>query len=261
MLGTLKTFFTKKENKEDLVSDLYDPEPSSNPNFLTDQRKIQTLLKEIEEASPLCTIIIEGTTEQFSSSLLDIQLESNQIILDELLPKHGNALLLANTNLKLSTIYNGIRLAFKLSDIQPGCSRGIAYYKSAIPDRIYYPQRRVSPRIQITTLNILFSGVSGRTKATIGGSIFDLSRNGIGISSPNNIARIQRGDSIKNCRISLDDQAINFDLIVRFVKTSSKGAGKTLIGGHFENLSSKGRNKLERFITSLEREEIRNRKE
>lgn len=261
MLGTLKSFFTKKEVIADSDSEFYDPELKSNPNFLTDPYKIKSLLKEIEAASPLCTIIIESTDEQFSSSILDIQVENNQIILDELLPAHGNKLLLTENKLKLSTIYNGIRLAFNLSNITPGSSRGIAYYKTTIPDRIYYPQRRGSPRIQITSLSILFSGISARTKATVGGSIFDLSREGIGINAPNNIARLQRGDVLKNCRISIDNQTIDFDLSIRFVKTSNQGAGKTLVGGYFENLPSKNRNKLERFIATLEREEIRNRKE
>jgi len=261
MLGTLKSFFKKKENTKDIVPEDYHPELNSNPNFLTEPEKIRSLLKDIEEASPLCSIIIEGTEEQFSSSILDVQIENNQIILDELFPKHGNALLLTKNHLKLSSIFNGIRLAFKLSDIEAGSSRGIAYYKSAIPDKVYYPQRRSSPRIQITTFNIPFSGISSRTKVTIGGSIFDLSRGGIGISTPNNRARFQRGDLVKSCRITIDKQSITFDLSVRFIKTSKQGAGQTLIGGCFENLSSKNRNTLERFVTTLEREEIRNRKD
>jgi len=261
MLGTLKSFFKKKDNTKDIEPEDYHPELNSNPNFLTEPEKIRSLLKDIEEASPLCTIIIEGSEEQFSSSILDVQIENNQIILDELFPKHGNGLLLTKNHLKLSSIFNGIRLAFKLSNIEAGSSRGIAYYKSAIPNKVYYPQRRSSPRIQITTFNIPFSGISSRTKVTIGGSIFDLSRGGIGISTPNNRARFQRGDLVKNCHITIDKQSIAFDLSVRFIKTSKQGAGQTLIGGCFENLSSKNRNTLERFVTTLEREEIRNRKE
>ena len=75
---------------------------------------------------------IEGVTEEFSSSILDIQLDNNLIILDELFPKHGNNLLI-NKKIKLSTIHNGIRLALMLSDVISGSSRGIAYYKSAYP--------------------------------------------------------------------------------------------------------------------------------
>ncbi len=261
MLGTLKTLFKKEQIILPPPSEDYDPEPSSNPNFLTDQKKIEQLLKDIEQASPLCTIIFENTAKKFSSSILDVQIENNQIILDELLPSHGNNLMMNSNKLKLSTIYKGIHLAFKLESIQIGSSRGMAYYKTAIPERIYYPQRRSSPRIQITSLNIPFSAISQRTQTSIGGLIFDLSRSGVGITSPNNIARFQRGDLLKNCNITLDEQSISFDLIVRFVKTSNQGSRKTLVGGYFENIQSKSRNKIERFVAAIEREEIRNRKE
>jgi len=260
MLGTLKRFFKKQEKPTNSDAEIYDPELTSNPNFLTDARKINKLLKNIEEESPLCTISIEGTSEEFSSSILDIQLENQQIILDELIPEHGNELLNNAKHLKLTTIYNGIRLAFKLSHIKTGYSREIAYYKAAIPQRIYYPQRRSSPRIQLNTLNIPFSGISDRTKSTVGGNIFDLSRGGIGFIIPNNRARFQRGDLIKNCQISLDDCIMNFDLTVRFVKAANHGAGQTQIGGYFENITSKSQNKVERFVASLEREEIRKHK-
>ena len=148
-----------------------------------------------------------------------------------------------------------------LSDITSGSSRGIAYYKSTIPSRIYYPQRRTIPRIQLITLTIPFSGVSSRTQSSVGGHLFDLSREGIGIVIPNNRARIQRSDSIINCRITLDHRSINFDLAIRFVKTTNPETRKTLIGGYFENISSTDQNSLEHFVATLEREEIRIQKE
>lgn len=260
MIGALKKIFSKTEGNEETDSEFSDLEPTSNPNFLTDPDKINKLLKDIEDTSPLCTITIKGTDEEFSSSILDVQLESKQIILDELLPKHGNELLVKQNKLKLFTIFNGIHLSFRLSDIKAGASQGISYYKSAIPFRIYYPQRRASPRIQLHALNIPFSGISRRKKTTVGGYIFDISREGIAIVTQNNRARIQRGDIITDCRINIDGYSIIFDLNVRFVKTTNYNTGKTQIGGFFDNIPSKKLNKLEHYIVTLEREEIRKRK-
>ncbi len=263
MFGTLKSFFSKKEiTTTTSDSEFYNPEPSVNPNFLTDQKKILNLLKHIEEASPLCTITFEGLSEQFSSSILEVQLTDGLIIFDKLSPPHGNKLIVNKDKLKLSTIYDGIHLAFTVDNIETGSSQGNTHYKSVVPSKIFYPQRRSSPRIQITTFHIPFSGISERTKATVGGSIFDISRKGLslGITITNNIARLQRGDLLKSCRITFENQSITFDLAIRFAKTTNKNTGKTIIGGYFENLSSKSKHKLERFVTSLEREEIRNRK-
>ncbi len=259
MIEAFKKLFKKTEKIKGVESELSDLGPTTNPNFLTDGNKINKLLKDIEDTSPLCTITIVGTSEEFSSSILDVQIENKQIILDELFPKHGNDLLISKNELKLSTIFNGIRLAFKLNDMKVGSTRGISYYKSAIPSRIYYPQRRVSPRIQLYALNIPFSGISKNKNSTVGGYIYDLSREGIAVITRNNRARIQRGDTLIDCKITIDGISINFDLNVRFVKTTNQSSGKTQIGGYYGNIPAKKRNKLEHFIVTLEREEIRNR--
>ncbi len=259
MLRVLKNIFRKKTVSEPDIDDLEDFS-LNNPNFLTDSDRIFKLLKDIEDASPLCTINFEGTTEEFSSSILDVQLENKQIILDELIPEYGNEFLINKGRLKLSTLFNGIGLSFKLTDIKVGSSRGIAYYKAAIPPRIYYPQRRSSLRVPINSLNIPFSGIATRTQASVGGYIFDLSRTGIGIATLDKRLRIQRGDSIHNCQIILEDSTVNFDMTVRFVKTNKQGTSRSQIGGYFSNISSKSQIKIEHIVVALEREEIRKRK-
>lgn len=260
MLGSLKKFFGNDENQAP-ESEFYDPMPvSNNPNFLTDPSKIYRLLKDIEEASPLCKINFEGVKEEFNSSILDVQSENQKIILDELIPFHGNELILKHNRLKLSTNFKGIGLSFKLFDIVEGSSRGIAFYKARIPQRIYYPQRRSSLRVQIHSLNIAFSGVINRTHSSIGGYIFDLSRGGVGIVCMSDRLRLQRGDIISQCKLILNDKTVNFDLAVRFVKTIGPGSNKVQIGGCFEKLSSKSQLKIEHIVVSLEREEIRRRK-
>ena len=261
MLGSFKKLFAGRPQSEEVESEYHESTAIENPNFITNPDKITKLLQDIEEASPLCTINIDGKTEEFSSSILEVNLEKKQLIIDELHPENGNHYLTKDHKLKLTTIHNGIRLAFQLTNIKPGSSQGIAYYKVNIPSRIYYPQRRSSPRIQINLLNIPFSGTSNNTHASISGYIFDLSRGGVGIISQNNRARVKRGDIIQNCQIQLDESRIKFDLTARFIKPVSSGTEKTQIGGYFINLPPKDQKKLEYFVASLEREEIRKRKD
>ena len=87
----------------------------------------------------------------------------------------GNAALQSVKSLKLSTFHKGIHLSFNLSKIEVGYSKGILYYKAALPERIFYPQRRRSPRIEISSIDIAFSGVSERTGISVNGYLFDLS--------------------------------------------------------------------------------------
>lgn len=259
MLGKLKQWFSKEEpiasaNEED------DLGLSDNPNFLTERTKINRLLCELEASSPLCTVQINGSDEEFSSSILNIKSDGS-IILDELTPGHGNSLLQHSKSLKLSTYHKGIHLSFKLSRVEVGSSRGITYYKAALPDRVYYPQRRKSPRVEISTIDIPFNGIAQRTGLSVGGYLFDLSRDGAGITLPINRARLQRSDLIKNCQISFEDYVMDFDFVVRFVKPIAQGTTKTQIGGIFAGLSPKSQSKLTHFITSLERIEIRKQRD
>lgn len=259
MFDKLKSLFAKKEI-DSTPEDNDDLSPFENPNFITSPDKIVNLLSEIEQSSPLCTIQIDGAPQEYNSSILGIKVEKNLIILDELVPKEGNIELQATRSLKLSTFHKGIHLSFNLSDIEMGHSRGISYYKTTLPDRIFYPQRRRAPRIEISSIDIAFNGVSERTGISVSGYLFDLSRGGAGIDLPVNRARVQRGDIIKNCQISFEDYVMEFDFAVRFVKPTSPSLPKVQLGGFFENLSSKSQSKLSYFITSLERVEIRKQK-
>lgn len=259
MFDKFKRFFNREEtNQAEEGKD--ELSIFENPNFITDSDKIIGLLSEIEVSSPLCTIQIDGAPEEYNSSVLGIKPDKNLIILDELTPIEGNAHLQNVKSLKLSTFHKGIHLTFNLTEIEVGYSRGITYYKAALPQRVFYPQRRRSPRIEISSIDIAFSGVSERTGISVNGYLFDLSRGGAGIDLPVNRARIQRGDRIKNCQISFDEYLMNFDLSVRFVKQPSLNSSKVQIGGFFENLSNKSQTKLSYFITSLERVEIRKQK-
>lgn len=260
MFNKLKTFFNKEETNQASLNEIDELSPFENPNFITDPEKIVNILSEIELSSPLCTIQIDSTSQEYNTSILGIKPEKNLIVLDELIPKEGNAELQKTKSLKLSTFHKGIHLSFNLSDIEMGYSRGISYYKACLPDRIFYPQRRRSPRIEISSIDIAFSGVSERTGISVNGYLFDLSRGGAGIDLSVNRARIQRGDLIKNCQINFEDYLMDFDFAVRFIKPASINSSKIQMGGFFEKVSSKSHAKLSYFITSLERVEIRKQK-
>ena len=260
MFSRLKNIFSRQTENESPIDDSDTLTSLHNPNFLVEPDKIIGLLTEIEMSSPLCTIQLEGVEEEYSSSILGIKPDKNLLILDELIPVEGNAKLQQKKALKLSTYHKGIYLSFNLSNIETGSSRGIHYYKAGLPSRIYYPQRRHSPRIEISSIDIAFTGISERTGINVSGYLFDLSRGGAGIDMPANRARIQRGDKIKNCKINFEDYTMDFDFSVRFVKSSPGSSSKIQIGGSFENLSAKSQSKLSYFITSLERVEIRKQK-
>ena len=258
VFGKIKQIFLKSRTAEENADD--DFLVKENPNFITDPEKIIRLFGEVEQGSPLCSLQLNDLDQEFTSSILGIQKEQNQLLFDELNPKEGNALLQASKSAKVLLYYKGVRVTFNISDIERAYSRGISYYKCPLPDRIYYPQRRNAPRIEIPTLNIPFSGVSQRTGLSVSGYVYDLSRTGIGILIAVGKVRMQRGDIVERCQISFEDYIMDFDLDIRFVKPGPVGSSKMQIGGLFLNTSSRSLTKLSYFVTSLERLKIRKQK-
>ncbi len=257
MFTALKNFFKSPEPKNDEQEEEFEPDLKSSANFLTEPSKISKLLLDISKESPLCTITFQDSADQFSTSILDVNTDKKQLILDELMPNYGNDLLLETSVSKLSTYHDGIHLAFNLKNIQHGSSHGIAYYKANFPERVFYPQRRQSPRIKIKTSTIFFSGMAEKNNSTVSGKVYDISREGICFILANPHSRLQRGDIIKNCSVTLEKEQINFDLIVRSIGKPISSSSEVNVGGYFENFTSKSLNKINYFIAALERKEIR----
>ncbi len=227
-----------------------------SPNFLTDAFRIDKLLHDLLEQPQLCTVTLSDNNQNFNTSILEIHPENRTLLIDELHPQAGNALLKQQNKCKLSTRLNGIHLTFVLENPSPIQFQGARAYKVNYPDKVYYPQRRNSPRVKIQALHITFAGTSSKNQATAGGRLYDLSRTGIGVILSDNHARIQRGDRMKHCHITIDGYRLNFDLTVCFVKKAPHG--KTYIGGYIENITNRDQNKLSTFVAQLERKHIRN---
>ncbi len=259
MLKTIKKIFARSADAPLQHDKELEPAPrKAGPNFVTDPFRINTILKKLENNAQLCTITFSDQGEKFTSSILAVHPKRQEILLDELVPAHGNTLLEQKKGCKLSAYLEGIHLAFTLEDLTPVTHQGEKHYKTALPQRIYYPQRRKSPRVPIQSLRIAFAGISSINNATVGGQLYDLSRTGIGVNLSDNHARIKRGDQLIRCHIRLDEYRIDFDLHVRFVKKAPQN--KINLGGFFENLSSRDQKRLSAFVAQLERQYIRQTK-
>ncbi|MCF7970643.1 MAG: flagellar brake protein [Methylococcaceae bacterium] len=259
MFTLIKKIFSKKTASNDADTS----ELNENPNFVTDPAKIIQLLCAIEAKTAFCTIELNNSDETYTSHIIEVQATKQQILLDALVPDSGNALLKQCKALKLTTFLNNIHLSISITDISPTAPHGEPYFKAPLPKRIYYPQRRASPRIVISAYNLTFQGISNRTNFTVGGIVSDLSRSGIGLIINSSNSRLIRGDQLNNCTLTLpNDVSIHFDLLIRSSKPYSNSQTKLLIGGHFNQLkSTKEQNQLEQFFALAERSQIRQKKD
>lgn len=262
MLDILKRLFSRHA-----AADTADPDgphfDANNPNFISEPGKIVTLLNQLVEAMPLCAINFEHIDEVFSSSVLEVNARSGYVILDEIVPAHGNHYALDQRQLKVTAQLKGVPISFKLHPLDARSAQGIAYYQAPLPTRLYYPQRRQAPRIPIDPgLALVVHGVLGEANVPVVGSVFDLSRGGLNMILPDQRGRLQRGDRIRRCHLALPEGTdLQFELTVRFSKPSPQTPRKRQVGAYFEQLSPAQQKKLDQFLVALEREEIRKRKD
>ena len=231
--------------------------PPHSAKFVTEQTGIFKLIQTLHESAQPCLVTMTGSKKIFSTCLVDFQPEQGHLILNELKPNEGNTVLQYVKTMKLSGFVNGVQLAFKLNLLDYSLNRGTYYYKTDLPDRIYYPQRRSSPRIFIVdTEKIHFQAQTPSDRPVITGEIYDLSRGGVCINVTDLTVNLERGDLIENSKMILPDEyCVTFSLAVRSIKVLN--SHKTQIGGYFLSMPPKHQRKLEAFIAFLERQSIR----
>ncbi|RLA16254.1 MAG: flagellar brake protein [Gammaproteobacteria bacterium] len=261
MFAPLNKVFSKVTTIEDTAK--LSTELDTNPYFVTTPAKVLQIIKAIEAESSFCTIELGNSGETYTSRIIDVQEDKKLLSIDELIPAPGNEKLEQCKQLKLTTYLNNIHLSIALKDVSSNIAEGIIFYQAPLPKRIFYPQRRNHPRVAITAHKLSFQGISDRTDFTVGGTVFDISRNGISIIIDTNIARIQRGDQLNNCILTLPNRSnIHFDLIIRVIKPYNEGHSQFLVGGYFSQLkSTKQQKQLEQFYALVERSEIRKQKD
>jgi len=256
MLGALrKVFIHDSEQAGTAASD------QGNPNFITDPQKIRKLLQQIIESPPLCTVSIRNSSKVFFTSVLEIQKDKGLVVFDELTPVAGNNLLNQCDVVRLSTFINGVHLTFDLKQITREQAFNQIVYKALLPETIYYPQRRSSPRIQTDPASIDFQGISRDTGMLIKGYVLDISRTGLCVAFSKAGNGISSGDKLNSCIIQLPGEStFSFDLSVRSIRKASPSSLQKQIGGFFNGLAPQNQNKLDRAICALERKQIRKRK-
>ncbi|MGZ8903961.1 MAG: flagellar brake protein [Methylobacter sp.] len=264
MLGAIRKIFSRHSGQDEssVTTNLTIGRPhDDNPNFITNPETVIKLLRQIMAAPPLCSVTLNNSSKTFFTSILDIQEENSLIILDKLSPNSGNKVLLKNKELKLSNCINGVQLSFKLKEVSIENSQEAVLYKAHFPEKIYYPQRRSSPRITTDSTLIHFQGTSRDAKTIIGGYVFDFSRNGVRVNIYSDRINIERGDKLTNCLVNLpNNHTLSFDLTVCFSKKLNPAIRQKQLGGYFDNLSPQNQKKLDHYISALEREQIRKRK-
>ena len=229
---------------------------------ITAPEQIVALLKRVKEYNPLVTVTLPGSTQHFSSAILDIHPSESCLVLDELTSSDGHSLLLQADKVYIHAKLKGVELSFATRPGTLGHQAGIAYYRLPLPEKLIYRQRRSAYRVplggSVTVTVTLAKGDQGMLE----GQLLDISLGGIGVQfllafgAHTRLALgLTAGDVIPYCAIAFpDDVRVSSRLEIRNIR-HDLDRQVIRVGGRLLDLDREQRRIIESFVTMMDREQ------
>jgi c-di-GMP-binding flagellar brake protein YcgR len=222
---------------------------------VTRRSSITRLLQLLERRKVLLNVQWPGERQLYATALLGIYPDHGFIVLDELSPRSGHDKLLERGELTAIGRLDGVsvKLTTRLQEMR--VKDGVAFYKLAFPQQIYYVQRRDSHRVSLVGTPTRFEGRWERSAGVVevAGSVGDLSAEGVGLLLDGELP-LRQGDALTFCRILLpQDGGVTFDLEVRHA-VYLPARKLTRVGARLLNIDVFSRHRIEAAIGRMERD-------
>lgn len=222
---------------------------------VTDPDGIAGLLKRIRDGHSLLTVSIRGEPETYLSAVLEVNRETGQFLLDELVPPEGHHALMRTRRAHILTNSGGVEITFSSEVLETGVESKGAFYKLAFPPVILYRQRREHYRVRVSRGHRIPLFISQKEGGRAEGELRDISAGGIGadLLVVKNL-EFQPGQVIRNAQLKLfSDMLVNLSLELRFFQRDERN-GNLRIGGRLLDLARAEQKIIEQFVAALDRE-------
>jgi flagellar brake protein len=224
------------------------------------RREIVALLRGIGTKNQLVRMRIHGETEVCMTSILEVDLDDDSVILDCSIDPEQNRRILAATRISFETTLDKIRILFSSERIDECVFENGAALKCALPPTLIRLQRREFYRMPTPVSDPV--RVTIALPADLGGGITtfplaDISCGGIAILDNKLVLGDAIGHNYATCRIDLPDVGIvmmtlqirnSLDLTLLNGKTNRR------LGCQFTEIPRAMLAQVQRYITKLERE-------
>lgn len=230
----------------------------SEPQHVTQPVQIAGILRRLQDAHALVHVSRPGDSESWLSAILEVHPTQGYLLLDELTPRDGNALMRDTRRLIVSAQIQGVDVSFASDLLEIGFSDGMAFYRVSIPGNVRYWQRRNSHRARVGAATVVPVTLEHNEAGILKGELYDISAGGICTRHRGKQDIVPMlGDIWPKCTIALPggDQ-IPFALEIRYVGNESRG-NLLRLGGRFVDITRPHLKAIEGFVAHLEREHLR----
>jgi len=227
-----------------------------NGKKITNLYETGKILNNLKSQRALIKISMPGVPDVFFSSILEVNVDSNYILIDELNKKNAHEIISTHKILTIEAKLDGVGIRFSTELDSFNVENNIYQYKLFFPEYLLYFQKRQNYRINIglgTNIPAKFKRDDG---TPVFGQIINLSESGIGavLDAP---YRLEMSEVLPHCEIRLDDElSISSQLEIRYI-TESNGKKCQHIGGKFIGLSSSAQRLVAKLVIELQRDLMR----
>ena len=224
--------------------------------LIKDPARIVPLLDRLAKRHTPLTVQIPGRDQYYTSYIVDV--DKKQLLLDELLPSAGQALLNQHRILQATAKLDGIDIRFITPLERVDKKKNVLTYYMGLPEQLEYRQRRLSYRVPIPMSRQLRVIIENKDDTMFEGVLHDLSHGGAGMVFPDAEPVVKPG-LLHECAIELvGDEWLYCAVELRYSKTIPSRK-RQFIGARFTDLSHAQDHMVGRCINELEREFIRKR--
>lgn len=233
---------------------------NQSPYQVESRREIIALLRGFKEKGQLISMMINGGSEAFISSVLDIDDNNNSVVIDSAPSSQANQRIIEASTVFFDGLLDKISIQFSSSRLQRVIFEGRPALQMPIPVNLIRLQRRENYRINTPVSNPIKCLIPIENDAIqeIGRfSLVDISCGGIALLDERRIIDTTVGATYEECHIDLPNVGlIDMMLQIRNSQELTLLNGKTTrrVGCAFLNISSRTLASVQRYIMKLERE-------
>jgi c-di-GMP-binding flagellar brake protein YcgR len=207
----------------------------------------------MESHDPLI-ITFHERSQRFQSYVIDVDRDTHEIALDEMIPRDGERFLANGEAFRVEGFHDGVRIAWEVKAPMtiiedPHCYRG------PLPEEVVYHQRRNAFRAALKLASLVDIEIGGdRLKSPLRGKLLDISATGCKLRFEGDVSeRMQLGQVYERFIASLPFGNMTTSVELRYLHFEEK-INTTFAGVRFHNISGLVQRQVERFVYQLQRE-------
>jgi c-di-GMP-binding flagellar brake protein YcgR len=233
-------------------------EGAATAETVLDPPRIAGLLRAITFPPLLINVALPGVRDLFASALLEVDAIGRRILLDGLSPENGHALIEPGSIMHMHAKLRGVQIDFATQVIEIQSAEHMPAYLARMPGSVRYHQRRRHFRLRAGQLQDYSILKLGSEVGGLSGRLLDLSAGGLKGVFPHD-SGLAPGKVIGSCSLSILGQEqleCGIELIHMQVLPLT---GEIEAGARFLDTDARGTERLQRLLTKLQREYLRQR--